>query len=357
MQSACVVLAVLVAVVCALPTNFTASQKWPGCANFILNQQQCGSCWDFCSVESFADRLCITGEAPAGTIISPEPILDCSLEGCGGGNPVVAWHYLINNGDTTCTNQCFSGCEAYVSGGGKSPKCQAGLCEDGTKWPIYYYGGSFTALQNHNISLFMTELYNNGPLQACFNVYENFYTFFDATPAGVYSQASGNLVGGHCVKLVGWGTESGIDYWLFANSWDYSWGDNGYFRMQRGTNLCGIENSVSEGFTKKQASERNIQGIHGHENRMIVGGWHVQSPIDPMFTEPAQFVAEELSKLRHQKVSVLLVTHGETQVVAGINYKFTATVKTAMDVVTLHATVHKDIHHVFKLLSYEVLPQ
>jgi hypothetical protein len=60
-------------------------------------------------VESFADRLCITGEAQSGTIISPETILDCSGEGCNGGNPKTAWDYLISDGSATCTSQCFSG--------------------------------------------------------------------------------------------------------------------------------------------------------------------------------------------------------------------------------------------------------
>jgi len=357
MRCVFVLAALVAAAVASLPVSFTVSQKWPGCANFILNQQQCGSCWDFCSVESFADRLCITGEAPAGTIISPEPILDCSLEGCAGGNPIVAWRYLTNNGDTTCTNQCFAGCEAYVSGGGTSPKCNAGTCDDGTKWPMYYYGGSFKGLQSRNITLFQTELFNNGPLQACYTVYENFYTFFNATPTGIYSSASGSAVGGHCVKLVGWGTEGGVDYWLLANSWDYSWGDNGYFRMIRGTNICGLENQISEGFTRKQAAELKITGLHGHEDAMIVGGWHVQNPASPMFVEPAHFVAEELSRLRKEKVAVLLVNHGETQVVAGINYKMILRLKTAMNVVTVHATVHKSLRHTFELLSHEVFPQ
>jgi cathepsin B len=347
----------VVAAAASLPVNFTVSQKWPGCANFILNQQQCGSCWDFCSVESFADRLCITGEAPAGTIISPEPILDCSIEGCSGGNPIIAWRYLTNSGDTTCTNQCFAGCEAYVSGGGSSPKCAAGTCDDGTKWPTTYFGGSFTGLQKGNITLFQTELFNNGPLQACYTVYDNFYTFFDATPSGIYTQASGSVVGGHCVKLVGWGTEKGVDFWLFANSWDYSWGDSGYFRMIRGSNICGVENQISEGFTKKQAAQLKISGLHGHEDAMIVGGWHVRAPTDSMLTEPAHFVASELSQLRGEKISVLLVTHAETQVVAGINYKLTLRVKTAMNMLTVHAKVHKTLRHAFKLLSYEVLPQ
>ena len=347
-----VVLAVCVAVVCAqLPSSFDSRQKWPGCANFILNQEQCGSCWDFCSVESFADRMCITGEAPSGTIISPEPILDCSLEGCSGGNPINAWHYLINKGGTTCTKQCFNGCAPYDSGTGTSPSCHQGTCDDGTNWPITYYAGSFNGLAKHNVTLFQTELSNNGPLQACFTVYENFYTFFDATPTGVYTSYSGNVVGGHCVKMVGWGVDAAAGpYWLFANSWDYTWGDNGYFRMSLGNNLCGIEAQVSEGFTKKQSAQMKMSGIgsncHMDAN---VGGWHEQDPSSPFVVQAVEEALRALSLKLKVNLPLNKITAAQTQVVAGMNFK----VMVASEGRLLKMKVHRSLKNVVSVLSYE----
>ena len=49
------------------------------------------------------------------------------------------------------------------------------------------------------------------------------------------------------VRIVGWGTESGGDYWLVANSWNSGWGDNGFFKIARGVNECGIESDVCAG--------------------------------------------------------------------------------------------------------------
>lgn len=54
-------------------------------------------------------------------------------------------------------------------------------------------------------------------------------------------------MGGHAVKIVGWGTENGVDYWLVANSWSTKWGEDGYFKIIRGTNDCGFEQSVFAG--------------------------------------------------------------------------------------------------------------
>jgi len=312
-----------VAVAAAVPTNFDARTQWPGCANFILNQEQCGSCWDFCSVESFADRMRITGEVASGTIISPEPILDCSLEGCSGGNPSVAWKWMINNGDTTCTKQCFSGCQPYDSGAGTSPKCHKGTCDSGANWPATYFGGSFKSLPKGAISTFQSELQAYGPLQACYTVYNNFYTFFDSHPQGIYTSASGGVVGGHCVKLIGWGVSSGTNYWLFANSWDTTWGDSGYFKMERGTDLCGIEDQISEGFTQKQAA---VLGTHGvdpaYNTSFIVGGWHNQEDFTVEFVNDAINAAVNLLSDKLGRELVLdNVLHVQTQVVAGVNFK------------------------------------
>ena len=45
----------------------------------------------------------------------------------------------------------------------------------------------------------------------------------------------------HEVVIVGYGTESGIDYWIVRNSWNTNWGENGYFKIKRGVNQCQIE--------------------------------------------------------------------------------------------------------------------
>ena len=44
---------------------------------------------------------------------------------------------------------------------------------------------------------------------------------------GVYKHETGGFLGGHAIKILGWGTEDGSPYWLVANSWNEDWGDKG----------------------------------------------------------------------------------------------------------------------------------
>merc|ERR1712117_581861 len=87
--------------------------------------------------------------------------------------------------------------------------------------------------------VFQVELMTNGPIEVGFTVYEDFLAY----QSGVYYHVSGRSHGGHAVKMVGWGhdDESNMDYWLIANSWNNDWAEEGFFRIRRGTNECGIE--------------------------------------------------------------------------------------------------------------------
>ena len=49
----------------------------------------------------------------------------------------------------------------------------------------------------------------NGPVNTGFTVYEDFMNY----KSGVYSHKSGGVLGGHAVKIVGWGKEGGVEYW------------------------------------------------------------------------------------------------------------------------------------------------
>jgi len=67
-------------------------------------------------------------------------------------------------------------------------------------------------------------------------VYEDFFAY----KSGVYYHQTGGMVGGHAIKVIGWGTDdaSKLDYWLWQNSWGTSWGMQGYFMLKQGDWGC-----------------------------------------------------------------------------------------------------------------------
>lgn len=40
---------------------------------------------------------------------------------------------------------------------------------------------------------------------------------------GVYQHIHGKVLGGHAIRILGWGVEKATPYWLIANSWTTDW--------------------------------------------------------------------------------------------------------------------------------------
>lgn len=54
-------------------------------------------------------------------------------------------------------------------------------------------------------------------------------------------------MGLHSVKIIGWGEENHLPYWLLVNSWGLEFGDKGTFKILRGTNECDVESQPTAG--------------------------------------------------------------------------------------------------------------
>ncbi|KAL9239184.1 hypothetical protein vseg_013527 [Gypsophila vaccaria] len=242
-----------------LPKEYDARKAWPQCSTIgkILDQGHCGSCWAFGAVESLSDRFCI--HFGMNVSLSVNDLLACCGiwcgSGCNGGTPIFAWRHLKHFG--AVTNECdpyfddtgcsHPGCEpAY-----RTPKCVRKCVNGNQLWKeSKHYAESAYKVKSDPQDI-MAEVYKNGPVEVAFSVYEDFAHY----KSGVYKHVTGGYLGGHAVKLIGWGTSAeGEDYWLLANQWNRSWGDDGYFKIKRGTNECGIESDVVAGLP----SSRNM---------------------------------------------------------------------------------------------------
>ena len=89
----------------------------------------------------------------------------------------------------------------------------------------------------------MTEVMTNGPVQVGFIVYDDFY-YYSGFGGPYEVTASSYQLGGHAVKLIGWGHD-GNDrlFWICQNQWDTTWGNQGYFEIY--ANQCGLDSMGS----------------------------------------------------------------------------------------------------------------
>jgi cathepsin B len=222
-----------------LPDSFDSRQQWPDCIHEIRDQQRCGSCWAFAASEVVSDRFCITSNRSVNTILSPQDLVSCDTNdyGCNGGYVDKSWDYIRDVG--IVTDECLP----YVSGDGDSRTCpfqkSSGTCKKGTfkKYRV-------TSHQQHlTIADAKTSLLNEGPLEAAFQVYSDFMSY----SGGIYKRTSFYYLGGHAVKVVGWGKDEtdGTEYWIVANSWGTGWGESGFFRIAFGE--CDFESQLWSG--------------------------------------------------------------------------------------------------------------
>ncbi|KAJ8931011.1 hypothetical protein NQ314_016132 [Rhamnusium bicolor] len=195
----------------AIPNSFDARSAWAACESlrFVRDQGQCGSCWAFAAVEVMSDRLCIFSGGQSQFIFSPEELVSCCSfcgDGCSGGylyEPFQYWQeYGIPSGGDYGS---YYGCRPYTAQNGVTPRCN----------------------------------------RQCVSSYS--ISFNDDLHYGVYQYTRGSLQGQHAIKILGWGTESGIPYWLVANSWGTGFGEGGFFKIPRGYNYCNIESNITAG--------------------------------------------------------------------------------------------------------------
>lgn len=254
-----------------IPTSFDSRAQWPKCSSLrkIRDQSSCGSCWAIAAAEAISDRICIATNGATQITISADDILSCCGaicgNGCQGGYPIEAWRHWVKKGFVTggnytertgCKPYPFAPCEHHVNGTHYQPcpsdiyptdKCTHS-CQTG--YPLSYtqdlhFGSKYYAV-SRKVAEIQKEILKNGPVEVSFNVYEDFEHY----SGGIYVHTAGDELGGHAVKMIGWGVENGTPYWLCANSWNEDWGENGYFRIIRGVNECGIESGVVGGIPK-----------------------------------------------------------------------------------------------------------
>lgn len=215
-----------------------------------------------------SDRHCIDSQQTSQLRISSTDITACCTscgDGCDGGEEDIAFQYWVSHGyvtgneyggDQWCLPYSFPPCAHHVKVPGMkacgpseypTPECTRKCSSEsyGKDYDSDNRRGASYETFSGELDIRM-EIANHGPVVTGFTVYADFMTY----KSGVYQHVTGENMGGHAVRIIGYGSEGGVDYWLVANSWNEHWGEKGLFRIKRGTNHCGFEEDVVSGHSK-----------------------------------------------------------------------------------------------------------
>lgn len=200
----------------------------------VKNQEQCGSCWSFSASGATEGAWAIsTGKLVS---LSEQQLVDCSgsygNQGCNGGSMDAAFQYIQKAG--LCTEADYP----YKAIDGTCRKCT----------PIAHLNG-FIDIPNE--SGILSEI-QKGPVSIGLEADQAVFQFYSG---GVLDDSSCGTQLDHGVLIVGYGSDSGKDYWIVKNSWGGQWGESGYIRIVRNKGMCGIGQMQSRPYYSNKFSE------------------------------------------------------------------------------------------------------
>jgi cathepsin L len=205
--------------------NAPSSIDWTtkGVVTPVKNQGQCGSCWAFSTTGSIESRYAIAH----GTLtsLSEQQLVDCSGSfgnmGCNGGLMDYAFKYVQSEGGL-----CSESEYPYTAQDGS---CRASSC--GQKYDAI---SGYTDVAHESESA-LQDAVAAGPVSIAIEADQSAFQFYRS---GILSGNCGTALD-HGVLVVGYGSESGQDYWKVKNSWGASWGMQGYILLCRNCNKNG----------------------------------------------------------------------------------------------------------------------
>jgi len=209
--------------------DLPASVDWRdfGAASHVKNQLQCGGCWAFSSNAAVEGAWYIATNKNQSLSLSEQQIIDCTpspADQCQGGNPYYAFNYMRN------TAVCTEGSYEFTSTSGQPHTCKKSCREAIPKGGVL---GS-KSVQRYNVQALMDAV-SKQPVAVAIAASKGLMNYH----SGVFDRCGSQI--DHSVLLVGYGTESGRDYWLIQNSWGESWGQGGFGKLLRSdADVCGV---------------------------------------------------------------------------------------------------------------------
>ena len=197
-----------------------------GCTS-VKNQGSCGSCWAFGTVGSFECNILINDGVEVD--LSEQWLVSCNREGwgCNGG----WWAHDYHVWKTDSFDGTGAVLEEYFPYVASNAPCDGPYPHDYLMDTWHFIGWSQGVPSPDAIK---QAILDYGPVSVAVAV----DSAFGGYDGGVFS---GDYTGiNHAVVLVGWDDNQGEEgVWFLRNSWGPGWGEEGYMRIEYGSNRVG----------------------------------------------------------------------------------------------------------------------
>jgi len=201
--------------VATLPASYDARND--GIVTPAKDQGNCGGCWAFASAGAMESHM-LKKFAFGPVDMAEQQLISCnsSMVGCCGGSSTAPRYWET-------AGPVYEGCMPFAESGTSCPTQSTKLCSNSTKCPQLGY--RVIDWYTVSSSQFKTSLYNDGPSYWRFDVYGDFFTYWNSGSAGsVYVNTGSTFQGGHAVLLIGW--DDAKNAYLCKNSWGSTGGPN-----------------------------------------------------------------------------------------------------------------------------------
>ncbi|XP_018909833.2 cathepsin B-like cysteine proteinase 1 isoform X1 [Bemisia tabaci] len=261
-----------------LPRVFDARNQWKECAGLIetpWDQGNCRSSSVLAVASMAADRLCISSNGTVKSTLSAQYLMACG-SACETNELLsTPLEFMKHTGIPTGSpyasdNTTRSGCVPYEimpcnhSNTPVNPdEISLEPCDYNDKYsplecpeectnPVYpkkldedyYKFKCIYEIEEYEEKKMKKDILKNGPIVAGFVLFEDFLDY----KKGIYRHYGyGPYIRIQHVKIIGWGVEKKVPYWLGVNFFGDAWGMNGLFKFFRGRNHLFIETMVAAG--------------------------------------------------------------------------------------------------------------
>ncbi|AUV65279.1 cathepsin [Alphabaculovirus myunipunctae] len=191
----------------------------------VKDQGMCGACWAFAGLASLESQYAIKYDRLID--LAEQQLVDCDYVdmGCDGGLIHTAYEQIMHMG----------GVEQEIDYPYRAQRLPCALK------PHKFAVGVRNCYRYVLLSEERLEdlLRHVGPIAVAVDAVDLTDYF-----GGIVSFCENNGLN-HAVLLVGYGVENNVPYWTIKNSWGSDYGEDGYVRIRRGVNSCGIINEIA----------------------------------------------------------------------------------------------------------------